>query len=186
MIGVDIVDLDDPLLRKRSEKEMRFISHPKDTSSAGILSGITCGIIFWMFWAAKEAVFKSHRLQRPFAPKQIRIALKSFRNNVWEFEGKWWQKTQGRILVENNQVFALATVSGIEHARYAKYGLRSASPSEEVRRLFTNELPARYNLISDSYNLPLLAHNTSQLPVSFSHHHRSGAVAWLELADGVE
>ena len=185
MIGVDIVDLRDPLLRKRSEKEMRFISHPEDISSAGILAGIPSATVFWMFWAAKEAVFKTHRLQKTFAPKEIGIVFNSVRNNLWEFEGVWQQRTSGRILVQDKQVFALATMGNMEYARYSKYGLRSASPSSEIRRLLTDELSGRYVLTSDSNNLPLLTNNAVQLPVSFSHHHHSGAVAWLELADGV-
>lgn len=179
MIGVDVVDLRDPLLRKRSEKEMRFISHPNDTPGPGTLSCIPCSTVFWMFWAAKEAVFKSHRLQKPFAPKEIRIAFKGFRNNVWEFEGEWRQKTEGKVQVEEDQIFALATARKIEDARYTKYGLRSASPSAEIRKLFTEDLPVQCSLISDSNKLPLLTNNGVQLPVSFSHHHRSGAVAWV-------
>ena len=71
MIGIDIVDINDVLLRPRTREDMRFIkakgdNYPEDLDPI---------LVYWIVWSAKEAIFKSKRQLKPFDPKLITITF---------------------------------------------------------------------------------------------------------------
>ena len=53
MPGIDLIDLNDPLLRERGENALRLITHEDDE--------LPDSLGFWYLWTAKEAVFKQKR-----------------------------------------------------------------------------------------------------------------------------
>lgn len=182
MIGVDIVNLQDPLLKKRTKSELRFISHPTDGCPAGLPDDLQ----FWLFWAAKEAVFKVHRLQTPFSPKEISIEITSVDQDEFAFRGMWKEYVSGKIIVSQQEVLALATKEAMSTVLYQTYHLDGTSPSTELRTNFGSDVEPEWKLTSDAAGLPQLVRASIRMPVSFSHHYKSGAAAWLKLANGVE
>ena len=76
MIGIDIVDLKDPLLHPRTADHLRFIKakgdqYPENTDPI---------LLYWIVWSAKEAIFKSKRQLKSFDPKLITVV---FSNNLY-------------------------------------------------------------------------------------------------------
>ncbi len=175
MIGADIVDLTDPLLKPRSSRELRFISHPKDdcpfTSNESLL--------FWAFWSAKEAIFKAHRCKEPFTPKQIAVSYEAKEGNRWRFSGKWIQQVSGYTIVSEKKIISVATSGNLSDAVYHQYQLKTQHHSVEIRQYFQTNLPPNAKLAEDEMGLPIVIHEDKQIPISISHHHHRGLVALM-------
>ena len=74
MIGIDIVDIKDPLLHLRTADHLRFIEAEGDQYP----EHIDPILLYWIVWSAKEAVFKSKRQLKSFDPKLITVILYDF------------------------------------------------------------------------------------------------------------
>ena len=75
MIGIDIVDIKDPLLHPRTADHLRFIKAKGDQYP----ENIDPILLYWIVWSAKEAIFKSKRQLKSFDPKLITVV---FSNNL--------------------------------------------------------------------------------------------------------
>ncbi len=159
MIGIDIIDLQDPLLKNRTGTA-RFILHPDEVPDRD----------FWDYWTAKEAIFKCQRNKGPFMPKNIPINFVSDKN----FHSKGWK---GTVISTPNYCLSIAGDS-IDHQIF---NCDTRNPSDEIRikisKWFFDELAIQTKVISDANGLPVLSHNHS--PVSLSHHGRFMTFAYI-------
>lgn len=167
MIGIDIVDLQDPLLRARNNA-LRFITHPGDIFSENELS-------YWLLWAAKEAIFKTRRELKPFYPKMIRTEIHESNDRIFFTSGD----ITGEILLSPDQVIALAK-KNVNAISFHAHKTDSKCPSVEIRSLisahFLKIKSQHIKVIEDSNGLPMLDYGN--IPVSIAHHHRSLAFAY--------
>lgn len=172
MLGIDLVDLDDPLLKYRNERSFRFIAHPQDSFSQGLHD-------FWYFWTAKEAVFKTKRELTRFAPKNIPIQLliPDEKENYIRFHSG--PQINGRIYREDQVIIAIATKIDPKDITFHYFKQTTYNESKEVREAlqsYVSEHLRRDVHVTTNHNgLPQLNHK--QLPVSFSHHGRYLAFA---------
>jgi len=159
MIGIDIIDLQDPLLKNRTGSD-RFILHPEDRIIRD----------FWDYWTAKEAIFKCQRKTGPFKPKDIPINFLSDK----KFDSEGWR---GTVISTEDYCLSLAGVVG-EHCIFNR---ETSDSSQEIRnkitRWFLEEHHIETSVISDAQGLPILSHNES--PISITHHGRFMAFACI-------
>ena len=159
MIGIDIIDLQDPLLKSRTGSD-RFILHPEDRIVRD----------FWDYWTAKEAIFKCQRKPGPFKPKDIPINFVSDQ----KFLSEEWK---GTVISTENYCLSLAgTVT--DHFIFTR---ETSDPSVEIRekiaKWFLDEHKIKTSVIADVNGLPVLGHD--QLPISITHHGRFMAFACI-------
>ncbi len=162
MIGIDIVDLNDPLLKSR-ENSLRLISHPQDK--------IKHNTSFWHLWCSKEAVFKVHRNIQPFSPTYIPILFSSNSN----FHS---DEVKGSVSPSNNYVCSIASTK--ENYHYEIFECETSNPSLEIRTLIKQWFKNTHittSVVKDVHGLPMLSHNQS--PISISHHGKYLAFAYL-------
>ncbi len=159
MIGIDIIDLQDPLLKNRTGSD-RFILHPEDRIVRD----------FWDYWTAKEAIFKCQRKPGPFKPKDIPINFVS--DNYFHSEG--WK---GAVISTENYCLSMAGAA-TDHFIFTK---ETPNPSAEIRskisKWFLEEHQIKTAIVPDANGLPSLSHNKS--PVSITHHGRFMAFAFM-------
>lgn len=161
MIGIDVVDMGDPLFKKRADA-WRLIAHPDDSPS----------LAFWQSWSAKEAVFKTFRKSQPFSPKTIPIQLlPDGRFSCGSIQGIWKRHKQ----------YWLAIAFESEIPLHFVMDQVTKNPSIEVREKlgewFQQNSGIDTSIQADSQGLPILSH--SKKPVSFSHHGRYLAAAFF-------
>ena len=159
MIGIDIIDLHDPLLKNRAGSN-RFILHPDDHITRD----------FWDYWAAKEAIFKCQRKVGPFKPKDIPINFIS--DKIFHSEG--WE---GTVISTENYCLSLAG-SVTDHFIFNK---QTSDPSLEIRNKISRWFIEKHEIVtsvtSDVNGLPILSHNKA--PISITHHGRFMAFACI-------
>lgn len=159
MIGIDLVDLSDPLLRKRDAHALRLITHPDDAFPHGNHS-------FWYLWAAKESVFKAQRQLVRYDPKSIPIVFDTHLPDTFA-SGSF----QGKILHFDQLILAIAAENP-DRVEFEYYLRKTANASVEIRDLISAYMRDRYQLVSnveqDHLGLPVL--QPLRLPVSIAHH----------------
>tara|TARA_Y100000310_G_scaffold341099_1_gene439129 strand:+ start:3718 stop:4254 length:537 start_codon:yes stop_codon:yes gene_type:complete len=165
--GIDLVDLNDPLLKKREKNALRLITNPDDE--------FVDHSDFWYLWTAKEAVFKYHRELTNFTPKEIPIKLQRINNQVL-FASK---QIEGYFKVTNDVIVAICHGES-EDTDFQLITCEDKHQSEKIRRKLEEYLIETYELdckiISDGDGLPILS-STGQ-SVSFTHHFHHMAFAF--------
>ncbi len=166
MIGIDIVDLNDPLFRKRTKRSLDLISNPKDQT-------IDHPQLFWLFWSAKEAVFKTKREIRSFAPKDIPISL-IIEDSKIKFDS---EGIKGVIQVDENYILSVA---GNENGDLEHLVVNENCDdwSDTVRKKIKSHF-FKKGISADvsrcEKGLPIL---NDRLPISITHHGKYAAFAY--------
>ena len=167
MIGIDIVDLQDPQLKIRSSRSLRLISHPEDQLMEHPQS-------YWLLWAAKEAIFKCQREAINFSPKQISVQLSQNSGTISFTSGT----LSGKLEICSAYVVAICAKE-LAHVAWEIVQTDGISTSDSVRneiRTFFKGKDIEIEITSDPLNLPvLMPHNE---PVSISHHRNWSAFAY--------
>lgn len=158
MPGIDLIDLNDPLLRKRDKKALRLILHPSDAY-------VSNGKEFWYLWTAKEAVFKAKRDLTNFAPKEIPIQINS---DSLEFRSG---HLKGRIHDHDNLIIAVSDTDP-DNVAFHYFKRQTYDESGEARAQLITHFKNEYHIVTrvvrDGNGLPVLEYQN--LPVSFTHH----------------
>lgn len=165
MIGIDIVDLSDPLFRERTSRSLdliasendQFIDHPK---------------LFWLLWSAKEAVFKSRREITSFAPKNIPIVLTKEGSKI-KFES---DDIKGEIWVDKKYILSIAG-ENTEPIEFSIVNESSENWSSTIRKRIKTHFSERgiSASINKSGSLPMI---NDRLPISITHHGEFAAFAY--------
>lgn len=156
--GIDIVDLNDPLLKVRGARPQALITHPDDAY-------FEHPNIFWFLWSAKEAVFKSRREKVSFAPKSIPVTILIDNNKNIVFHT---EKQNGIFEWDDNFILAVT-----QHQQYKMYFRTKTNWKTRIRAAIQNETGSTIG--TDEYGLPFL--RNTKLPISISHHGDYGAYA---------
>ena len=161
MIGIDIVDLKDPLLHPRTADHLRFIKakgdqYPENTDPI---------LLYWIVWSAKEAIFKSKRQLKSFDPKLITVV---FSNNLY-FSSK---QLSGTVEATSNYVVATAAPPSMELMYQIWMNYQKASSQKIIReRIIAYFKPLNIRFTLDENQLPLLCVNEEkEFPISLTHH----------------
>lgn len=170
LIGIDLVNLKDPKLQKRTARALKLINHPNDQYPEHPQ-------IFWLLWVAKEAVFKAKREIKSFSPTQIPVqifvAADHFNYRSEEFSGE--------IYVDHDLIYATAHFPD-RTVLFQIEKQQTKSPKEEVRdRIvahFHNHFAQTCTISTDTNGLPVL--NPGNIPVSFTHHAGYIGFCWPE------
>ncbi len=172
MPGIDLIDLNDPLLRERGENALRLITHEDDE--------LPDSLGFWYLWTAKEAVFKQKRELINFDPKEIPIKVSFDEEDQPVFASG---QIGGRYLVRDNTIVALATLAE-ENSVLELIRSDTQNQSLKIRESILQYLKVNFNLetsiVSDGDGLPII--KASGQPVSFTHHHHHMAFAFDQAA----
>jgi phosphopantetheinyl transferase (holo-ACP synthase) len=165
MIGIDIVDLNDPLLKKRNDRSVALISSSEDKK-------INHPQIFWLLWAAKEAVFKTERTIKNFRPREIPITLSLDKHSNITFTSG---KIKGQILVDDHHILAIANKkSDLDYfVLNEKVNNWSSTIRQKITECFSEKGVSVS--VSKSGTLPLL---NDKLPLSITHHGDFAAFAY--------
>lgn len=173
MIGIDLNDLSDPLLKERDENALRLILHPDDD-----LPNVAQA--FWYLWTAKEAVFKAKRDLASFSPKELPISLNQA-GAKWIFTSGDFE---GIIVREEQLIYAVANRQGVIPT-FKIFERKTEDDSGEVResllQYLKKEQDINTNVTQDGNGLPILGYRN--LPVSFTHHHRYLGFAFPKLTE---
>lgn len=174
MIGIDIVDHNDVTLKKRSETNLRFISHPSDSSSKD--ESIDQDRVWWAYWAAKEAIFKVNRLRKKFDPKgipvQFNLPLSKNQSSPIRFSSG---NLEGEITLSLKSTLAIAKTPEVKRFHTEVFVLGSNNPSLEVRTKCSEYLE-RFDLEITNHQIPSAIDKNGQLTeLSFSHQGTLGA-----------
>ncbi|MEO9476672.1 MAG: 4'-phosphopantetheinyl transferase superfamily protein [Cyclobacteriaceae bacterium] len=170
MVGIDIVDHLDPLLRMRDERAFRLIRHPEDANPS---PPDNIEMNFWLFWAAKESVFKNHRELKRFDPKIIPIKIN-------RHEGAYhFQSEQVRGTITQNHDFTLSvcsTLPSLDQTYYQYFNLLAQDQSLKIRELTSHYLRSTTNsevqISRDHSGLPIAIIDSHPHKLTFTHHHR--------------
>lgn len=165
MLGIDIIDLKDPLLKERTKRSFRLINHPEDIFFESENA-------FWLLWTAKEAVFKANRNLVAFTPKEIPVQIKKKKHTDDKITFTSGSLISGQIFVHDNLIAAIASKenpTGIVHHIFSK-GTENVSQEarDTLRKFISIQFKIKANVIPDKNGLPVLDFNNQ--PVSFSHH----------------
>ncbi len=167
MIGIDVVDLKDPLIKSRDPETFRFIVHTND--QVELIRSHPFG--FWIIWTAKESVFKALRKDIRFDPLQIPVQFSASDTEYFTFQSGTFR---GKVHVGNKYVLACCG-----EVTYKVAERKSSAPSMEVRTLLIQDYRRETNQVTTigSFDkMPVLL--PSGMPVSFSHHGRFLAYAY--------
>ena len=161
MIGIDIVDIRDPLLHPRTADHLRFIKAKGDQYP----DNIDPILLYWIVWSAKEAIFKSKRQLKLFDPKLITVV---FSNDLY-FSS---EELLGTVETTPNYVVATATPPSIEliHQIWMRH---QNAPSQKIirERIIAYFKPLNIIFTRDENQLPLLCVNEEEeFPISLTHH----------------
>ena len=165
MLGIDIVDLADPLIRTR-RSALRFISNKGDEYPE-------TENIFWILWAAKEAVFKVDRIVTSFQPKQIAVKLQ-YSKGGFCFSS---EDISGYILVDSSKIIAVAYQNNLEVA--IQIFQKDVNDWSRAIRNELHQFFARKNLDVRLSKCPQGLPILNDQPLSFSHHGKFGAFAYI-------
>ncbi|MFY0606641.1 MAG: 4-phosphopantetheinyl transferase family protein [Cyclobacteriaceae bacterium] len=158
MVGIDVVDLKDPLLKPRGQRALRLILHPEDQIEK-------LDNLFWLLWTAKESVFKCKRKVEPFAPQSIPIQIISNKEQLTFRSAEF----NGEFIIKEEYIAAVAARNNISTTHYI-WKTRTKNPSDEVRnKLIELKAPnGEFIVETDSSGLPSIS--STQSPISFTHH----------------
>ena len=166
MLGIDIVDLKDPLLKERDNRSLNLIKNDGDTI-------IEHPQLFWLLWSAKEAVFKFNREPFNFTPTSIPIQIR-------EEAGKFtFRSEQVAGKIEITSEYILAYCGNLEDMDHHLFEKDDDDWSLGIRKMILEYFKSKgkeYTIGSDDLNLPII--NPPQSVISISHHGRYGAVAY--------
>ncbi|MEQ9466210.1 MAG: 4'-phosphopantetheinyl transferase superfamily protein [Ekhidna sp.] len=166
MLGIDIVDLEDPKLRERDDRSLDLIRNKED-----IL--IDHPNQFWLLWSAKEAIFKCKREPINYSPSKIPIKLKKEDDHItFESDG-----IKGEI--HDAKDYILAICGDLDKIDYQIFTKKNSNWSEGIRFMvidFFREKGLDYHIGSDDLNLPVI--EPARELISITHHGRYGAVAF--------
>ncbi len=184
MIGIDVVDLKDPLLKPRNRSHLRFINH-RNEHLGKFPKKITDNEIYWIYWAAKEAVFKFYRMEETFDPKQIEIQILSVSFGQ-EIQVKYKSEhTDGNIWLNHSCIVAIAHGPEAKNVVWQLFDISKAQGTDsEILRSLASRYLYNHHLLNTQFigeGIPSLLETRSEqtLPVSLSHHNRYGAFATL-------
>lgn len=166
MLGIDIVDLKDPLLKKRTNRSLELIKHQEDAL-------IEHPLIFWMLWSAKEAVFKLQRKALYFSPSKIPIHIKENNSKIV------FQSADICGKFELTEEYILSMCGDLSQIDFKIFKKESTNWSNDIRSMivsFFKEKGHEYQVSTDELTLPII--NPNKSPISISHHHRYGAIAF--------
>ncbi len=166
MIGIDLVDLTDPLLKPRDHRTLQLITHPLDQYDPQ-------DHIFWLLWTAKESIFKCRRKIEPFDPKSIPIKIQKSETS-FRFQS---EDISGHFIIEVNRILAVCSLDNTPF-NYSIWKRVKINPSEDVRERALLLLNANANqlITKDENDLPCLSE--SLLPLSFTHHGKYCGLAY--------
>lgn len=160
MPGIDLIDLSDPLLRKREANALRLIVHTNDTCPEDLG--------FWYLWTAKEAVFKLQRELTNFNPKEIPIHVSANQEEVTFTSGNY----EG-FFVKKEDVLVAVAMNAEEEVDFQILKCEDRHQSESIRKATIEYLEETYQIksaiLSDGDGLPIFSINEE--PVSFTHHY---------------
>lgn len=166
-LGIDIIDLTDPLLKERTSRSLELILNEEDQT-------IDHSNLFWLLWSAKEAVFKCRREPLNFAPKSIPIEL-AIKNEEITFIS---ETLEGKIIQKENYLLAICG-DQLKEINFEVFEEETNHWSEQIRKLAVTFFESRgfqYQIGSDDLNLPTIL--PLNQPISVSHHGKMGAVAY--------
>lgn len=172
MVGIDVVDLHDPLFKKRSLDQLRFISNPADS----VLDLEDPALHFWVFWSAKEAIFKCQRQDTRFDPKSIPVSFQFQKSDRWTFNSG---EISGYVQTCPSHILAICFL-GENQPVYHVQKRRTTNAFLEVRtNIKTHWLKHEHKRITIGahHKMPIIEETGD--PVSFSHHGRFVAFAYL-------
>lgn len=167
MLGIDIIDLTDPLLQERTKRSLKLIQGYEDEV-------IDHPHLFWLLWSAKEAAFKCWREPLNFAPKSIPIKLNLVGNTI-SFQSK---ELEGKIICTENHILAICS-DEIDKVDIVIFDEESKDWNGRIRELiveFFYKKGFEYKIGSDELNLPTILPLNE--PISISHHGKFGAFAY--------
>lgn len=157
MIGIDIVDLKDPLFHYRDERAFRLIKHPEESICDHHNA-------FWLYWTAKEAVFKQYRKRIHFKPKHYKISISSNHNKIM-FRS---EIGLGEYVISDEYILAIA------YPLNSNYTFKVCNVSDQnILDLIQLELNFEESVGQDSLGLPIIL--PTGKTVSITDHGRFGA-----------
>lgn len=166
MLGIDIVDLKDPLLKERTERTINMIKNKEDVL-------IEHPHLFWILWSAKEAAFKCRREPLNFAPSNIPIKVSKNDEDILFSSGD----LNGKIQITGEYIIALC--GDLEEIGFEVFNKPDENWSEGIRKMIVDFFKGKgydFQIGSDDLNLPTILPAKSE--ISISHHGRFGAVAF--------
>lgn len=168
MVGIDIVDHSDKLLRKRDSRAFRLISHKEDNHD---LNESSLEDLFWLYWAAKESIYKCNRKLVRFDPKQIPIRIRKKQGEIIFTSGIM----NGTLIQNKHYTLAVCAINSLSDTYHHIYRYSTKNESETVRSMMVDTLANRYAISAkvgkDSEGLPLVHFNNSTHLATFTHHH---------------
>ncbi|MEM6644242.1 MAG: 4'-phosphopantetheinyl transferase superfamily protein [Bacteroidota bacterium] len=170
MLGIDIVDLKDPLIKDRDKRMLRLIQHGEDRL-------LEHQNLYWLLWSAKEAVFKSQRKDEYFKPKTIQISLKRSSNSSFSFQSLAFD-LEGHFEITEHYILAVCA-QRIKSVAFEIINDRSTVTSRDIRNsivAFFGQHQRKVSVKSDHLGLPYLA-PTGDI-ISLSHHNHLGAFVY--------
>lgn len=172
MIGIDLVDLKDPLLKTRNNRAHSLIHNPQDQALA---TSEEFG--FWYLWTAKEAVFKVARKKTSFAPTKIPVQISQHGNDIY-FQSE--NDVTGCIYTFSDIIISVAHHTSVKEVEFYYTKSLSSNLSSEARaclvKYFQEHHHMKVQVVNDDEGFP--AFNISNTPISFSHHGRYLAFAY--------
>lgn len=180
MIGIDVADLQDPLLHHRGTRAFQIIRHPLEPGPEKYTE-----IAFWKLWTAKEAVYKALRTTLPFQPNNIQIIF----NGDADFTG-YCKPISNRPYSGTVSSFSAGCVLAVAHDGeidipcFHVVSINTAPGSKEIRQKaiahFLHEFNENVQFDTTADQLPVIRSTTTnrQYEVSLSHHGRFGAFAY--------
>lgn len=166
MIGIDIVDLNDPRLKERDQTTLRLIKAIDDVIPSHPST-------FWLLWTAKETVFKANRVLEPFKPKDISI---EFDKDTLTFRSIYKSMVyHGKSIISDNYILSYCHPP----AMLIEFDIiqnKNGNWPQYIRDFLLRKFLDKNMVLSiehDELNLPMI--KPQNLPISFSHHHQMGA-----------
>jgi phosphopantetheinyl transferase (holo-ACP synthase) len=170
LIGIDIIDHSDPLLRKRDERSFRLIRHPLDIHPD---TEISEEALFWHYWVAKEAVYKAKRALIRFDPKQIEIQLQLI-NDAWCFNSG---SIHGSLIQNQRYTYGICAESTLtlDALNHEIFESTSKDQSAAIRALMIQSLKKQQKsdirMNMDKNGLPMIEYDNQNHLATFTHHH---------------
>jgi len=169
VVGIDVVDHSDPLLRARDDRAFRLIRHSKDSNTS---PPDDVENNFWLFWAAKESVFKNHRKLERFDPKVIPVQITK------QGDSYHFQSNQVKGSITQTRDFTLSvctTLSSLDQTHYQYFNLFAQDQSLKIRELTFRYLKEVTNsevkIARDELGLPIAIFDSHPHKLTFTHHY---------------
>ncbi len=171
MVGIDLVDLKDPLFKERSINSMRFISHPSDQT-------LVHPQIFWLLWTAKEAIYKAQRQLKSFDPKQIAVICLNDDSNYLFSSGT----ISGQFVISEELIVAICSEAGANF-KYDFWirggiGVVSNEVRSKAQSHYAEYKGKEVNIGKDKFGIPVIEED--QTPLTFTHHGRYCGYIYLD------